>query len=142
MIDDVPPIEPCLIHLAGWCIREFSFEFIQALKARGFQLSIDMQGFIFTSDHETGILSMEDIPEKKEILRMADFLKLDALARKDTDRHRGRSGSGRDIGGVGEPRDRDNLILRGHWLEARGKTVSPNLPTGVLKGGWDGAIQS
>jgi sugar/nucleoside kinase (ribokinase family) len=76
-IDDIPPIEPCLIHLAGWHIREFSLKFMQQLKARGFRLSVDMQTFVFQTDHETGRVYLEDIPEKKEILSTADFVKCD-----------------------------------------------------------------
>jgi sugar/nucleoside kinase (ribokinase family) len=77
-IDDVPPIEPCLIHLAGWHISEFSLEFMQELKALGFRLSVDMQAFVFQTDHETGRVYLEDIPDKREILSTADFVKLDA----------------------------------------------------------------
>jgi sugar/nucleoside kinase (ribokinase family) len=82
-IDDIPDaIEPCLIHLAGWHIREFSLKFMEQLKARGFRLSVDMQAFVFRTDHETGRVCLEDIPEKKEILRMADFVKLDVAEAK------------------------------------------------------------
>jgi sugar/nucleoside kinase (ribokinase family) len=79
VIDDMPPIAPCLLHLAGMSMGEFSLEFMEALKARGFLLSVDMQNFIFRADGETGALYPVDIPEKKEILRTADFVKLDAV---------------------------------------------------------------
>jgi hypothetical protein len=42
---DVPPIEPCWIHLAALTDREFRLEFMWQLKQRGFRLSVDMQGF-------------------------------------------------------------------------------------------------
>ena len=55
-IDDMPPIEPCLIHLG--CIGfAIPLDFIQALKARGFRLSVDMQGFMFQVDDQTGARS-------------------------------------------------------------------------------------
>lgn len=81
-IHDVPSIEPCLIHLAGWHISEFSLEFVQELKARGFHVSVDMQAFVFQTDKATGRLYMEDMPEKKELLNAADFVKLDAAEAK------------------------------------------------------------
>lgn len=96
-ITDMPPVEPCLIHLAGWQIREFSLEFMQELKARGFRLSVDMQAFVFRTDHETGRLCLEDIPEKKEILSTADFVKLDAA-------------EARILTGTDVPQDQANLL--------------------------------
>lgn len=72
-IDDLPPIEPCLVHLGVM----ISIQFIQALKARGFRLSVDMQGFMWQVGDQTGLLHQNDVPEKKEILSMVDFVKLD-----------------------------------------------------------------
>jgi sugar/nucleoside kinase (ribokinase family) len=37
-----------------------------------------MQGFVLQANHKTGALHLIDVPEKKEILSMADFIKLDA----------------------------------------------------------------
>jgi sugar/nucleoside kinase (ribokinase family) len=37
-----------------------------------------MQGFVLQADHKTGALHLGDVPEKNEILSMADFVKLDA----------------------------------------------------------------
>ena len=76
-IDDVPPLEPCLIHLAGLSNNEFPLEFMRALKARGFRLSVDMYDFVYQVDDGTGLLHPEDIPEKRELLHMVDFVKLD-----------------------------------------------------------------
>jgi sugar/nucleoside kinase (ribokinase family) len=81
-IDDVPPIEPCLIHLGGMRPQEFSLESMLALKARGFRLSVDMQSFIWQVDNQTRAFRLEDVPEKKEILRMVDFVKLDVMEAK------------------------------------------------------------
>jgi sugar/nucleoside kinase (ribokinase family) len=81
-IDDMPPIEPCLIHLGGLSDHEFPLEFMRALKARGFRLSVDMQSFVWQVDDQTQVIHLRDIPEKQEILRMVDFVKLDAVEAK------------------------------------------------------------
>jgi len=81
-VEDLPPIEPCLIHLGGLSDHEFSMEFIKSLKARGFRLSADMQSFIWHVDEQTREIQPEDIPEKREILRMLDFVKLDVSEAK------------------------------------------------------------
>jgi sugar/nucleoside kinase (ribokinase family) len=81
-IDDMPLVKPCLIHLAGMVDHEFSLEFMRALKARGFRLSVDMQSFIWQLDDQTGSIRLGDVREKQEILRMVDFVKLDAMEAK------------------------------------------------------------
>jgi len=78
-IDDIPPFEPCLVHLCCLGARGFQLDLMRALRARGFRLSIDMQGFVFQVDEETGAVHLKDVPEKKEILSIADFVKLDAV---------------------------------------------------------------
>ncbi len=77
-IGDIPSFEPCLIRLCCMGVREFQLELMRALKARGFRLSVDMQSFVLQADDETGVVRLKDVPEKKEILDMADFVKLDA----------------------------------------------------------------
>ena len=52
---------------------------MRALKTRGFRLSVDMQNFVLQADEKTGVVQLKDVPEKKEILDMADFVKLDAM---------------------------------------------------------------
>jgi sugar/nucleoside kinase (ribokinase family) len=78
-INDTLPFEPCLVHLCWIGPRKSQLDLMRALKARGFRLSVDMQNFMFQADEGTGIVHFEDIPEKKEILSMADFVKLDAV---------------------------------------------------------------
>jgi sugar/nucleoside kinase (ribokinase family) len=78
-IDDIPPFEPCLVHLCCFGAGRFQLDLMRALRARGFRLSIDMQGFVFQTDDATGAVNLRDVPEKKEILSMADFVKLDAM---------------------------------------------------------------
>ena len=78
-ISDIPPFEPCLIHGCFMGVREFQLDLMRALKARGFRLSVDMQGFVLQADDETGAVRLKDVPEKREILGMAHFVKLDAV---------------------------------------------------------------
>jgi sugar/nucleoside kinase (ribokinase family) len=79
---DIPPFEPCLIHLCCMGVREFQLDLMRALKARGFRVSVDMQSFVLQTDDETGAVHLKDVPEKKEILGMAHFVKLDAVEAK------------------------------------------------------------
>jgi sugar/nucleoside kinase (ribokinase family) len=81
-IDDLPPIEPCLIHLGGLSIHEFSLEFMRALKKQGFRLSVDMCSFVNNVDEQTRLGYLADVPEKKEILSMVDFVKVDVMEAK------------------------------------------------------------
>lgn len=76
-IEDIPPIQPCLVHLGGLSPQEFSVKLMRALKARGFRLSIDIQSFVWQADDQTGAIHLSDVRQKKEILRMVDFVKLD-----------------------------------------------------------------
>jgi len=77
-IDEMPQLEPCLVHLAGGSNREFTMEFMVELRRRGFRLCLDMQSFILQVDDKTGHVHLKDVPEKREILGMADIVKLDA----------------------------------------------------------------
>lgn len=77
-VAEIPPFEPCLIHLCCFDAWEFLPELMRGLKARGFRLSVDMQGVMLQAD-ETGVVRLRDVPEKKEILSMADFVKLDVV---------------------------------------------------------------
>jgi len=79
---DIPPFEPCLIHLCCIGVREVQLDLMRALKARGFRLSVDMQSFVLQADDGTGAVHLKDVPEKKEILGMAHFVKLDAVEAK------------------------------------------------------------
>lgn len=79
LISDIPPFEPGLVHLCCMSGPVLRLEFLRALKERGFRLSVDMQGFVLQADDETGLLHFKDVPDKKEILAMTDFVKLDAM---------------------------------------------------------------
>jgi sugar/nucleoside kinase (ribokinase family) len=79
VIEEMPLIEPCLIHLGALTDREFSLEFMRGLKEMGFRVSIDMQGFVRQVDLLTGIIRFGDVREKREIMGLADFVKLDVV---------------------------------------------------------------
>jgi sugar/nucleoside kinase (ribokinase family) len=81
---DMPPFEPCLIHFCCVGVRESRLDLIRWLKARGFRLSVDMQSFMLQGKNETGTgaTRLEDVPEKEEIVSMADFVKLDVMEAK------------------------------------------------------------
>ena len=81
-IADIPPVDPCVVHLAGWHIREFTLEFMEGLKARGFRVSVDMQAFTYRVHPETGEMYLADVPEKRKIVELADVVKLDAMEAK------------------------------------------------------------
>ncbi|MBN2035068.1 MAG: hypothetical protein JW836_17525 [Deltaproteobacteria bacterium] len=76
---DLPPVETCVIHLGALTDREFSIGFMQDLKHRGFRLSVDMQNFVRQVDIKTGVIQFRDVPEKKEIVCLADIVKLDVI---------------------------------------------------------------
>ncbi|MBN1106454.1 MAG: hypothetical protein JXL84_23830 [Deltaproteobacteria bacterium] len=76
---DIPPIEPCSIHLGALTDREFTLEFMQHLKQRGFRLSVDMQSFVRQVDPKTGVIQFRDVPGKTEIAGLADMVKLDIV---------------------------------------------------------------
>jgi sugar/nucleoside kinase (ribokinase family) len=77
-MEEMPPLHPCLIHIGGVSDQEFSLDFLRALKVQGFRLSVDMQSFVLQVDKKTGAIYFQDVAEKHEILRMVDFVKMDA----------------------------------------------------------------
>lgn len=82
VIEEMPPIEPCLIHLGALTDKEFTLGFMRALKKRGFRISVDMQGFVRQVDEVTRTIQFNDVPEKREIMGLADFVKLDVVEAK------------------------------------------------------------
>jgi sugar/nucleoside kinase (ribokinase family) len=78
-LEDLPPLEPCPVHLGALTDREFTLEFMRGLKERGFRLSVDMQNFVRQVDTETGEIHFRDVPEKRDIVSMADMVKLDVV---------------------------------------------------------------
>jgi sugar/nucleoside kinase (ribokinase family) len=81
-IEDIPAMETRLIHLGALTDHEFTLEFMKALKRKGFSISVDMQGFVRQVDDKTRIINFDDVPEKKEIMGLSDFVKLDVVEAK------------------------------------------------------------
>jgi len=77
--EDIPPIDSSLIHLGALTDREFTLGFMQHLKQKGFRLSVDMQNFVRQVDTETGVIQFRDVPGKREIVGLADIVKLDVI---------------------------------------------------------------
>jgi sugar/nucleoside kinase (ribokinase family) len=73
---EMPPFEPCLVHLCLIGCPDSQIELMRSFKERGFRVSVDMQNFMLKDDG-TGAVHLRDVPEKKEIVSMTDFLKLD-----------------------------------------------------------------
>lgn len=81
-IEEMPAIEAPLLHLGALTDHEFTVGFMRQLKEKGFTISVDMQGFVRQVDDETRIIRFDDVPEKKEIVGLADFVKLDVVEAK------------------------------------------------------------
>jgi sugar/nucleoside kinase (ribokinase family) len=79
VIEDILPIESRLIHLGALTDREFTLGFMRDLKQRGFRLSVDMQSFVRQVDPKSGIIHFNDVPAKREIVGLADIVKLDII---------------------------------------------------------------
>jgi sugar/nucleoside kinase (ribokinase family) len=82
VIEELPSFEANLVHLGALTDREFTLEFMKKLKARGFRLSVDMQGFVRQVDESTQIIRFGDVPDKQEIIGLVDFAKLDMVEAK------------------------------------------------------------
>jgi len=77
--EDLPKTEPTLVHLAGLNDREFTLDFMRALKERGFTLALDMQSFVRQVATQTGVTTLADVPDKHEIAGLVERLKLDVV---------------------------------------------------------------
>lgn len=82
LLEEMPLLQPCLMHLGGLTDREFTLAFMRGIKERGFRLSVDMQSFVRQVDERTRSISFRDVPEKREIMGMADLVKLDVVEAK------------------------------------------------------------
>lgn len=81
-IEELPSFEANLVHLGALTDREFTLGFMKELKERGFRLSVDMQGFVRQVDESSRIIRFGDVPEKRDIMGIIDFAKLDVVEAK------------------------------------------------------------
>ncbi len=78
-VRDLPEMDPTFVHLAGLNDQEFTVDLMRELKGLGFSLSVDMQSFACQADPVTGEIRIADVPQKREIARLSEKLKLDAV---------------------------------------------------------------
>ncbi len=76
---DLPPLAACRVHLAGITDQEFDVDFIRGLKGKGYRLSADMQSFVRQVQPALRNIAFQDVPDKKEIVRQLDMVKLDGV---------------------------------------------------------------
>ena len=79
---DLPPLAARRVHLAGITDREFDLDFIRGLKEKGYHLSADMQSFVRQVQPVTRRITFQDVPDKEEIVRQLDMVKLDIVEAK------------------------------------------------------------
>jgi sugar/nucleoside kinase (ribokinase family) len=77
--EELDGIEPTFLHLAALTDQESSLDFVKEAIRRGFRVSVDLQGFVRQADLVTGEVRYGDVSPKKEIVRVADKVKLDGL---------------------------------------------------------------
>jgi sugar/nucleoside kinase (ribokinase family) len=76
---DVPALRSRCVHLAGISNTEFDLALLRGLKARGYNLSVDMQSFVRQVDPATHEIHFGDVADKREIAAMMDKVKLDVV---------------------------------------------------------------
>ncbi len=81
-IEDIPNFNSRCVHLAGVSDSEFDMALIDALKARGYSLSTDMQSFVRQITPITHEINFGDVSNKKEIISKMDKVKLDIVEAK------------------------------------------------------------
>ena len=129
---DIPPIEPCLIHLGALTDSEFTLGFMRDLKQRGFRLSVDMQSFVRQVDPESGMIHFRDVPDKREIVGLADIVKLDIV---EAEILMGMRNLEEAVALVEEWGAIETILTCSDGVFARykGDTLLRNSPTGTLK---------
>jgi sugar/nucleoside kinase (ribokinase family) len=78
-IEDIPEFESACVHLAGISDSEFDMALIDALKARGYKMSTDMQSYVRQITPVTHEIHFGDVKDKKEIVSKMDMVKFDVL---------------------------------------------------------------
>jgi sugar/nucleoside kinase (ribokinase family) len=81
-LTDMPVLAARRVHLAGITDQEFPIGFISGLKKKGYHLSADMQSFVRQVQSPDGNIDFQDVPNKQEIVRLLDMVKLDIVEAK------------------------------------------------------------
>ncbi len=78
-IEEMPSIKSGIIHLGALTDQEFTLEFVRKLRHHTSRLSMDMQNIVRQVDSTTGIINFKDSSVKKEMVGLADVVKLDIV---------------------------------------------------------------
>jgi len=78
-ITDMPLIESAWVHFAGLTDQDFTIELMRHTRQRGCRLSVDMQSFVRQVDPVTRKISFRDVPQKIEILKLVETVKVDSV---------------------------------------------------------------
>jgi sugar/nucleoside kinase (ribokinase family) len=78
-ISAVPALRAKCVHLAGISDTEFDMPLIRGLKARGYNLSVDMQSFVRQVNPATREIAFGDVANKREIVGLMNKVKLDVV---------------------------------------------------------------
>ncbi|MCL6590533.1 MAG: hypothetical protein K6U80_11310 [Firmicutes bacterium] len=81
-LEEIPPLKTKHFHLAGISDQEFNLDLIYGLKARGHNLSADMQSFVRQVDPVTHEIAYQDVPQKEAIVKQMSKVKLDVVEAK------------------------------------------------------------
>ncbi len=81
-LEEIPSLETQYLHLAGISDQEFDMDLILGLKAKGYNLSADMQSFVRQVDPVTREIAFKDVPGKQEIVKQMSKVKLDVVEAK------------------------------------------------------------
>ncbi len=81
-LNEIPELDTKFMHLAGISNTEFDMECIRGLKAKGYNLSIDMQSFVRQVDPITGEISFKDDMEKTKAAKLMSKIKMDIVEAK------------------------------------------------------------
>ena len=82
LLTNLPPLAARRLHLAGITNQEFTLDFINGLKDKGYCLSADMQSFVRQVQPVTHQIAFQDVPAKQEIVRQLNMVKLDVVEAK------------------------------------------------------------
>ncbi len=80
--NEIPALETKYLHLAGISDQEFNMNLILGLKAKGYNLSADMQSFVRQVDPVTREIAFKDVHQKIEIVKQLSKVKLDIVEAK------------------------------------------------------------
>jgi sugar/nucleoside kinase (ribokinase family) len=81
-LDEIPPLKTKHLHLAGISDLEFDLDLILGLKAKGYNLSVDMQSLVRQVNRVTCEIAFKDVSQKQEIVKQMNMVKLDIVEAK------------------------------------------------------------